>query len=127
MNTQTPFKDQNPAYDPIRSISSAQGINYLFPQRDSLPKGSVSNLPITNGKKLEPINKRETTDNKTKSSMPDVDKDFFSFFTLSNYNIPIGVQKASIELEEDKSDFESRKSPNSEVEVEVEVEVELEK
>ena len=73
--------------------------NYLFPEPEVLAKGHLTDLPLDSRKKLEPIEKDEK-EKKAKADTPSADKEFFSFFTLSNYNIPIEIQKASIELSE---------------------------
>lgn len=54
----------------------------------------MSQLPMNSGKTLQKINPIEAELTPSKSPIPDVSKDFFSFFTLSNYDIPIGKQKA---------------------------------
>jgi hypothetical protein len=73
--------------------------NYLFPVPEPLAKERLTELPLDSDKNLEPIEKTEN-ENKLKADTPAADKEFFSFFTLSNYNIPIEIQKASIELSE---------------------------
>jgi hypothetical protein len=73
--------------------------NYLFPEPEPLTKGHLTDLPLDSEKNLEPIDKTEK-ENKLNADSPAADKEFFSFFTLSTYNIPIEAQKASIELSE---------------------------
>lgn len=85
----------NPA--PINALRT-RGINYLFPENDTLPKGKLSDLPLDAGKTLEPVKKLET-EVVNNSPSPGVDKEFFSFFTLSSYPIPVGAQKPAIDLD----------------------------
>jgi hypothetical protein len=83
---------------PLNQMSTFEH-NYLFPEPEPLAKGRLTELPLDSAKNLEPIEKTEN-DDKLKADTPAADKEFFSFFTLSNYNIPIEIQKASIELSE---------------------------
>ena len=85
---------------PVLSIMPVHEHNYLFPEPEPLAKGKLSDLPLDWGKNLEPIEKDEKELDKKKASTPGPDKEFFSFFTLSNYNIPIGANKPSIDLSE---------------------------
>lgn len=74
--------------------------NYLFPEAEPVAKGKLSDLPLDSGKTLEPINKTGLDVRNSKANSPSADKEFFSFFKLSSYPIPVGAQKASIELDE---------------------------
>ena len=61
----------------------------------------MTDLPLDSGKTLEPVSKSEKDVKKGTHVSPEVDKTFFSFFTLSSYHIPMGTQKPSIDLDEE--------------------------
>jgi len=85
------------------SIMPVHEHNYLFPDPEPLAKGKLSDLPLDWGKNLQPIDKIEIDEKELeqkKASTPGPDKEFFSFFNLSSWNIPIGANKPSIELSE---------------------------
>lgn len=74
-------------------------MNYLFPNTEPKPRGRLDDLPLASGKTLQPINKTEN-EVKDKSTSPSADKEFFSFFNLSSFDIPVGAQKGAIDLED---------------------------
>ena len=94
MNPGNRFESQN--IPPLMSVTPIHEHNFLFPEPEPLAKGKLSDLPLDYKKRLNPLEKDEKSE-KSKDSTPGPDKAFFHF-SFSNFVVPIGGNKPSIDL-----------------------------
>lgn len=81
---------------PVMSMTPIHEHNFLFPEPEPLAKGKLSDLPLDCKKRLQPIDQDEKGE-KSKDTTPGPDKAFFHF-SFSNFTVPIGGNKPSIDL-----------------------------
>uniref|UniRef100_A0A7S3KUA8 Uncharacterized protein n=1 Tax=Euplotes crassus TaxID=5936 RepID=A0A7S3KUA8_EUPCR len=94
INVKPKFEAEN--VPPLLSITPIHEHNFLFPQAEPLAKGKLSDLPLDNKRRLQPIDNEEKGD-KSKESTPGPDKAFFHF-TFNNFTVPIGGSKPSLDF-----------------------------
>ena len=61
---------------------------------------NIAGLPLDSSKRLPKVTKSEKEVKENNQSLPGASKEFFSFFNLSSYDIPIGPDKHCIEIDE---------------------------
>ena len=67
----------------------------------------IDELPLDNDKKLPTLNKSEEEIKDVNSTEPEVSENFFSFFNLSSFDIPVCSEKQSNEVQESNSNIQN--------------------